>query len=88
MNKEIDILKEEGGIIHTDKLEELIGRDEWDIKDFEEQPIKCVYCNKDWTPKMLEIYIESGYCETCYNTDRYTFIACENCGKIVYKKEV
>lgn len=49
---------------------------------------KCIYCNEKWSEKMLRIYQQSGYCETCYDSREYIYIFCDKCGKLVYKKEV
>lgn len=51
-----------------------------------EKPKKCVYCSSDWTPRMETIYIESGYCESCWDSESCHVVICDNCNKIVYAK--
>lgn len=47
----------------------------------------CIYCNKPWSPDMEQLYLASGYCESCYEVESKTIIACSSCGKVVYIKE-
>lgn len=92
MEREIDKLKkeveEEVGTIHTDEIKKLLGRDEFSFEWVSEDPKPevCIFCSSPWTPEMMSLYIAGGYCESCYNTEYSTIIACSNCGKIVYKK--
>lgn len=46
----------------------------------------CVYCGAEWTPKMEELLVSSGYCETCYSEDSFGVIVCSKCNRIVYRK--
>lgn len=87
MVTEIEKLKNEVGEGETIRdLGEIIGKDEWEIHEKPESVEKCIYCNADWSPEMMGLYIESGYCETCYDSEYLTVIACSKCGKVVYKK--
>lgn len=49
-------------------------------------PKLCPFCNEEWTPRMEELLVSSGYCETCYNEDTFGVIVCEKCNRIVYRK--
>lgn len=51
-----------------------------------ERPKLCIFCNSEWTPKMEKIYLSSGYCESCYETETCHVVVCSNCNRIVYKK--
>lgn len=49
-------------------------------------PKLCIYCNKPWTPRMEQIYLEFGYCESCFDSERVDVIVCDSCNRIVYAK--
>lgn len=59
------------------------------IVDFD-KPL-CPFCSHPWTDDMVKVFTESsGGCETCgyggytsYELD----ITCEECGKLIYRKE-
>jgi hypothetical protein len=51
-----------------------------------EKPKLCIYCNAPWTERMETIYIESGYCESCYDSEATNVIVCDKCNRIVYAK--
>ena len=81
------LIENGGGTVHYDKYDE-IPFDQFSTKWVSEIPKipKCVFCNADWTPDMIELEEESGYCESCYGKENVIYIACSKCGKIVYRK--
>ena len=88
---DLDALKklvEEGnGRVHNREYDNADIDDPWDIPEPpSDPPPLCVYCNEPWTPEMLDFYEDSGYCETCADSEARTVIACSKCRRIVYKK--
>jgi len=62
-----------------------------EMKMEEKLKIICPFCNKEWTAKMeTEYTVISEGCDTCgYGAKAVVTveIRCDNCGKIVYRKE-
>lgn len=57
----------------------------------QELKIVCVFCNAPWTAAMeVESWIISDGCDTCGHgseTEYVVEIRCNNCSRVVYKKE-
>lgn len=51
-------------------------------------PPTCPYCNAPWTPEMVELIEESGYCASCADSQRVIDVFCAACTRLVYRKEV
>lgn len=90
MEREVDKLKEliatHDGNVHVNKLEKVGLKPSFSYKYPPESIVQCVFCNAPWSPEMLQLFEESGYCESCFNSSPQVFIACSSCGRIVYAK--
>jgi len=59
--------------------------------NMEELEIYCPFCNGRYTAKMVEDLSSAEGCDTCGSAGESTGsieIVCENCDKVVYKKEI
>lgn len=49
-------------------------------------PKLCIFCNAEWSPRMETIYLQSGYCESCWESESCHVVVCDKCNRIVYRK--